>query len=79
MLADSIEAAAKATLKNPSPEDIQILVEKIVAGKLAQGQLDDSMLTFQELEKCKTVFRQILRSVYHARIEYPERPTEHKP
>lgn len=79
MLADSIEAAAKATLKNPSPEDIQILVEKIVAGKLAQGQLDDSMLTFQELEKCKTVFRQILRSVYHARIEYPEKPTEQKP
>ncbi len=74
MLADSIEAAAKATLKNPTPEDIQILVEKIVAGKLAQGQLDDSLLTFQELERCKTVFRQILRSVYHARIEYPERP-----
>jgi hypothetical protein len=71
MLADSIEAAAKASLKNPAPGDIQALVERIVAGKLNKKQLEDSALTFSDLEKCKGVFLQILRSVYHARIEYP--------
>jgi hypothetical protein len=71
MLADSIEAAAKASLKNPSPGDIQALVERIIAGKLDKKQLEDSALTFSDLEKCKAVFLQILRSVYHARIEYP--------
>lgn len=71
MLADSIEAAAKASLKNPAPGDIQALVERIIAGKLNKKQLEDSALTFSDLEKCKAVFLQILRSVYHARIEYP--------
>lgn len=71
MLADSIEAAAKASLKNPAPGDIQALVERIIAGKLNKKQLEDSALTFNDLEKCKAVFLQILRSVYHARIEYP--------
>ena len=71
MLADSIEAAAKASLKNPAPGDIQALVERIVANKLSKKQLEDSALTFNDLEKCKAVFLQILRSVYHARIEYP--------
>lgn len=71
MLADSIEAAAKASLKNPVPGDIQALVERIIAGKLNKKQLEDSALTFSDLEKCKAVFLQILRSVYHARIEYP--------
>jgi hypothetical protein len=71
MLADSIEAAAKATLKNPTPEDIKALIERIIAGKLSHAQLEDSALTFSDLEKCKVVFLQILRSVYHSRIEYP--------
>jgi hypothetical protein len=71
MLADSIEAAAKASLKNPVPGDIQALVERIIASKLSKKQLEDSALTFNDLEKCKAVFLQILRSVYHARIEYP--------
>lgn len=71
MLADSLEAAAKASIKNPAPGDIQALVERIIGGKLSKKQLEDSALTFNDLEKCKAVFLQILRSVYHARIEYP--------
>lgn len=77
MLADSLEAAAKASLKSPAPGDIQNLVERIIAGKVAKKQLEDSALTFNDLEKCKTVFLQILRSVYHARIEYPAEKQSH--
>jgi membrane-associated HD superfamily phosphohydrolase len=39
---------------------------------MAMGQLEDSELTFSELETCKTVFQQLMRSVHHVRIEYPE-------
>jgi putative nucleotidyltransferase with HDIG domain len=71
MLADSIEAACKS-LKNPTEEALLELIDKIIAGKMAMGQLEDSELTFSELETCKTVFQQLMRSVHHVRIEYPE-------
>jgi len=47
------------------------LVDKIIVGKMEQGQLDDSALSFDELEKCKSVFKSLLRSINHVRIEYP--------
>ncbi|MEQ8706807.1 MAG: HDIG domain-containing protein [Phaeodactylibacter sp.] len=71
MLADSIEAACKS-LKNPTEAALLELIDKIITGKIAMGQLEDSELTFSELETCKTVFQQLMRSVHHVRIEYPE-------
>jgi putative nucleotidyltransferase with HDIG domain len=74
MMADSLEASSKA-LKNPTGKDIDELVDKIIVGKLEQGQLDDSELSFDELEKCKSVFKSLLRSINHVRIEYPKEQT----
>ena len=71
MLADSIEAASKS-LKNPSEEELFSFIDKIAQGKINQGQLDDANLTFKELNECITVFKAILKSVYHVRVEYPE-------
>ncbi|MCC6724541.1 MAG: HDIG domain-containing protein [Saprospiraceae bacterium] len=71
MLADSIEATSR-TLKSPSGEDIDKLVEKIFKSKIEQGQLNSSKLTFGELEQCRAVFQKMLRSIHHVRIEYPE-------
>lgn len=71
MLADSIEAASK-TLKNPMEKDIEMLVDKIVSGKINQHQLVNAKLTFEELEKVKTVFKRVLKSIYHSRIVYPD-------
>ncbi len=71
MLADSIEAAAKS-LKNPKEKDIQNLVDKIISGKITHGQLEDSEMTFEELEASKKEFKKLLKSIYHVRIEYPE-------
>lgn len=70
MLADSIEAASKS-LKNPTGQDIDQLIEKIVDFKINEGQLSDSTLNFNELDTCKDVFKSLLRSIYHVRIEYP--------
>jgi len=75
MMADSIEAACKS-LKNPSEGDINQLIDKIIAGKISQGQFNDSEMTFEELEICKSVFKQLMKSVHHVRIEYPETKKE---
>ena len=70
MLADSLEAAAKS-LKVPTSESIDDLVTKIIEHKIKQGQLDESALTFNELELCKASFKKTLKSIHHVRIEYP--------
>lgn len=71
MLADSTEAACKS-LKNPTAEELEEFIDRIFAGKLTSGQLNDSKLSFQELETCRAVFRNILKSVHHVRISYPK-------
>ncbi len=71
MMADSIEAACKS-LKNPTETQINEMIDKIVTGKVTMGQLEDSKLTFRELEVCKKEFKKLMKSVHHARIEYPE-------
>ena len=48
------------------------MVEKIVAYKIKYRQLEESEMTFEELEKCKIVFKKLLRSINHVRVEYPE-------
>ena len=71
MLADSLEATSKS-LKNPNSDNIDELVERIVADKVTHGQLQDSDLTFGELERCKASFKATLKSMHHVRIEYPK-------
>jgi putative nucleotidyltransferase with HDIG domain len=71
MLADSLEASSKS-LKNPTSQSIDELINAIIQTKINLGQLDESELSFQELETCKVVFRKILRSIHHVRVEYPK-------
>ncbi|MEM9823786.1 MAG: HDIG domain-containing metalloprotein [Bacteroidota bacterium] len=71
MIADSLEAASKS-LKSPNEKDINDLVDKIIAGKITHGQLEDSEMTFEELEICKAEFKKLLKSINHVRIEYPD-------
>jgi len=69
MIADSIEAACKS-LKEPTGQEIDEMVEKIIAYKIKERQLEESELTFDELERCKIVFKSLLRSIHHVRVEY---------
>jgi putative nucleotidyltransferase with HDIG domain len=71
MMADSLEAASKS-LRLPTGYDIDQLVDNIIRGKIAAGQFEDTNLTFQDLEITKTVFKKLLRSIHHVRIEYPQ-------
>ena len=71
MLADTIEAAARA-LPDPDPEKIDALIHKLVRAKMTDGQLDESELTFADLERICRAFQSVLSGVFHERIEYPD-------
>ena len=71
MLADTIEAAARS-LPNPDPEKLDALIHKLVRNKMLDGQLDESDLTFADLERICKAFATVLSGVFHERIEYPE-------
>jgi cyclic-di-AMP phosphodiesterase PgpH len=70
MLADSLESAAKV-LQDPTPERIRALVDRIVEGKIAQGQLDEAPLTMRDIVRIKEQFTSVLTGMYHHRIDYP--------
>lgn len=70
MLADAVEATAR-TLDNPSASTLEQMVDRIINEKLADGQLDECALTFDELNKVRRVFAKMLIGTYHPRIDYP--------
>jgi hypothetical protein len=70
MLADSVEAAARVT-RNHSAAALEQTVERIVDGKLEDGQLDECELTFSDIVKIKEAFTRTLIATYHPRIDYP--------
>jgi putative nucleotidyltransferase with HDIG domain len=70
MLSDSIEAAAR-TLEDPSPARFKGLIRKIVSDVVLDDQLDESDLTFSDLERAEAAFLRTLSSIYHHRIDYP--------
>ena len=73
MLADTIEAAARS-IPDPTPEKIDALIRKLVHNTLNGGQLDESPLTFRDLETICSAFSTVLTGVFHERIEYPDIP-----
>ena len=75
MMADSIEAAGKS-LDHPTEQELYTLIDKIIDGKLRSGQFRDSLINFRELEQCRLVFRQIMKSVHHVRVAYPDQKEE---
>ncbi len=77
MMADSVEAASKS-LKNPTREQIDNLVDKVIDRKLHLGLFDSAEITLKEISLAKKVLKNKLRSIYHPRIEYPETGFEKK-
>ena len=75
MMADSCEAASRS-LKNPTNEDIDNLVERLVNNKIEQNQFVNADITFKEISIVKKVLKKMLHSMYHVRIAYPESKTK---
>ena len=71
MMCDSVEAASKS-IKEPSAQAFDNLVEKIVNKQMEEGQFMNADITFKELQTIKKVLKKKLKNIYHLRIEYPE-------
>lgn len=71
MMADSIEAASRS-LKKYDTESISTLVENIVNSQISNKQFDNTNLTFKDIDTVKLLFKEKLKNIYHARIEYPK-------
>jgi cyclic-di-AMP phosphodiesterase PgpH len=71
MLADGSEASVRAE-RPKDEEDLRNLIKKVIGNRLATGQLDDTELTLNDLDKIAESFTSTLRGTYHPRIEYPK-------
>jgi putative nucleotidyltransferase with HDIG domain len=72
MFCDAVEAASRS-LKDYSPESISALVERIVNGKISEGQLVDSEVSLREIAVMKESMKSYLQQMYHSRVAYPKR------
>lgn len=73
MLADGCEARARA--ERPKTEaDLEKLVKSVIDDRVANGQLDDTGLTVQDLTLIRASFVSTLKGVFHPRLEYPSEP-----
>lgn len=75
MIADSVEAASRS-LKDPEANQLESLVDEIIAYKIEQNQLINSDITLRDIEVIKKIFKEMLVSIYHGRIEYPKMKAE---
>ncbi len=77
MLADVVEAAVRA-LERPTPARIQGRVKELINDIFADGQLEECELTLKDLHQIAKSFNNILTSIYHSRIEYPDKTQDKK-
>ena len=81
MLAEAIEAQANS-LKNPTLEKFETMIDKAIRSRLEDGQLDECPLTMEDLQKIKGRrdgkhgLLPVLSGLYHSRPEYPSKDNE---
>ncbi len=68
--ADAVEAASRS-LKKVNQQNLEDLIEKIVRGRIEDGQLDECPLTLDEIARIKKSFCFTLLNMLHSRVEYP--------
>ena len=75
MLADAVESAVRA-IKNPTPAEIDEIIDRIIKERLLDGQISESPLTQKDLRTIAQTFNRILRGMQHHRIKYHENVLE---
>lgn len=68
-LADIAEATSRTLARD---ESLELIIAKLIESSRADGQLDESELTFKDLGAIAESFCRTLRAVRHERISYPE-------
>lgn len=73
MMADAVEAASRS-LTDHSDEAVSALVDRMIDTQVAEGLHSESPLSFRDIATIKSIFKKRLRSMFHARVSYPEPP-----
>ena len=71
MLADGCESAVRS-IEDADPTKVENLIDKIIASRINEDQLDESPITFRDINKIKESFTSILLGQHHRRIRYPK-------
>ena len=71
MLADAAEASTRSII-TPTEAKVKAMVEKVGWAILEDGQLDESGMTLEHFRATIDCFYQVLCSIHHHRIQYPE-------
>jgi hypothetical protein len=71
MLIDGIEAASRS-LKDKTHDNLNDLINRLIDDKIRLNQLDNSVLTFNDINIIKETLLNKLINIYHIRIEYPK-------
>ena len=70
MMADSVEAASRS-MKKPTEENINQLVDSIIDTQMQEKQFDNADITLKDITTIKKVFKNRLMHIFHVRIAYP--------
>ncbi|MDP5273096.1 HD family phosphohydrolase [Chengkuizengella axinellae] len=73
-LCDCVEAAVRS-LSNPTMDQINTMVDKIIKDRLEDQQLNECDLTLKEIDTIAKTLKETLLGIFHSRIEYPELPS----
>jgi putative nucleotidyltransferase with HDIG domain len=71
MLADGCESAVRS-VEDPDSIKVENVINKIIKDRIDTGELNDSPLTFKDIELIKESFISILLGQHHRRIRYPK-------
>ena len=74
MFADALEGACRARFLNEDADEekIKSVIEEIFSEKILDGQLENSPITFSDIDKIKQSFQKSLEGLYHQRVMYPD-------
>jgi hypothetical protein len=68
-LADGVEAVTRS-VRTITAEQLGALIERMIGERVADGQLDEAPLTFEDLAKIRNSFTFTLLNMLHSRVAY---------
>lgn len=77
-LADAVESATRS-LKEPTPAEVEEMIDNVIRGRILDQHLQDSGLTFGDVRNIRDAFIATLKTMAHNRIAYPRRPLDLPP
>ncbi|OPA78412.1 metal-dependent phosphohydrolase [Paenibacillus selenitireducens] len=70
-ISDCVEAAVRS-LRNPTVDQIEAMIAKIIRDRLDDSQYNECDLTMKELDTVAHSLKETVMGIFHSRIEYPD-------